>query len=306
MRITITLTYHAEYLTNFSDNQKILLEKCLSVVERIPPVSAAGSADENAWKNCWNWNLTDAAYGQLVLDIKEGRVNAEMKSQGFNYAYRRQTTPTSTSGAAGAPVDGLTAQPNATNPASATGTKPATPVPMHAQKPAPPHIKSPASATSPAVSKAATPAPAENEPVGSAPSKEDREKEKREKKKQKEKEKKAEKAAERAAAAEANSTKKDDGTRKGEKRVNGAPKLELTASEGVAGEEGGSTLSPGGAEGSVTGGAQTPTGRRGSRNPWTLFVKHLPVPITEEEIKDFFGEAKSGVRIWSDFFGLYQ
>src|SRR5258708_5577711 len=75
-----------------SDNQKILLEKALSVVERIPSAVTGGAnnSDENAWKNCWNWNLTDAAYGQLILDIREGRVNAELKSQGFNYAYRRQ------------------------------------------------------------------------------------------------------------------------------------------------------------------------------------------------------------------------
>jgi hypothetical protein len=78
-----------------SDNQKILLEKALSVVERIPSAitTGANNSDENAWKNCWNWNLTDAAYGQLILDIREGRVNAELKSQGFNYAYRRQAAP---------------------------------------------------------------------------------------------------------------------------------------------------------------------------------------------------------------------
>lgn len=69
------------------ENQQVLLNKALNVIEKIPP--APGSAtpngiagEEPAWKNCWNWNLCDAAYGSLVLDIKEGRVSAELKSQG--------------------------------------------------------------------------------------------------------------------------------------------------------------------------------------------------------------------------------
>jgi hypothetical protein len=61
------------------ENQRVLLDKALSVVERVPVV---GGTEEPAWKNCWNWNLCDAAYGSLVLEIKEGRVSAELKSQG--------------------------------------------------------------------------------------------------------------------------------------------------------------------------------------------------------------------------------
>lgn len=66
------------------ENQKILLDKALSVVERVPPTQSSNTAtgEEPAWKNCWNWNLCDAAYGSLVLDVKEGRISAELKSQG--------------------------------------------------------------------------------------------------------------------------------------------------------------------------------------------------------------------------------
>ncbi|KAJ6534023.1 hypothetical protein DFH09DRAFT_993244 [Mycena vulgaris] len=71
------------------DHQRVLLDKALSVVERIP---TAAAGEEPAWKNCWNWNLCDAAYGSLVLDVREGRISAELKSQGFNYAYRRTAT----------------------------------------------------------------------------------------------------------------------------------------------------------------------------------------------------------------------
>ncbi|THH08027.1 hypothetical protein EW145_g2983 [Phellinidium pouzarii] len=86
------------------DNQRILLEKALSVIERVPVVQphigpgGTATGDEPAWKNCWNWNLCDAAYGSLVLDIKEGRVKRTYSTKGFNYAYRRTantTTPNS-------------------------------------------------------------------------------------------------------------------------------------------------------------------------------------------------------------------
>ena len=71
------------------DHQRVLLDKALAVVDRVPlaigqptPGGGPAAAEEMAWKNCWNWNLCDAAYGSLILDIKEGRVNAELKSQG--------------------------------------------------------------------------------------------------------------------------------------------------------------------------------------------------------------------------------
>lgn len=87
------------------EGQRVLLDKALSVVERVPPATGTGgagaggaganpnapggpggnnapAAEEPAWKNCWNWNLCDAAYGSLVFDVKEGRVSAELKSQG--------------------------------------------------------------------------------------------------------------------------------------------------------------------------------------------------------------------------------
>ena len=56
------------------------------MIERIPAAPGSGtgptSGEESAWKNCWNWNLCDAANGSLVLDIRNGRVSAELKSQG--------------------------------------------------------------------------------------------------------------------------------------------------------------------------------------------------------------------------------
>ncbi len=74
--------------TVIDEHQRVLLDKALSVIKRVPPpLHQSGPngqlpVEEPAWKNCWNWNLCDAAYGSLVLDIKDGRVSAELKSQG--------------------------------------------------------------------------------------------------------------------------------------------------------------------------------------------------------------------------------
>ncbi|KAH9442640.1 hypothetical protein Pst134EA_031703 [Puccinia striiformis f. sp. tritici] len=76
------------------EHQRQLLSNALAVANRVPapPPPGSGTAtEEPAWKNSWNWNLPDAAYGSLILDIKEGRIGAEMRSQGFNFAYRAQT-----------------------------------------------------------------------------------------------------------------------------------------------------------------------------------------------------------------------
>ncbi len=76
------------------ENQRILLGNALSVIERVPTQQQAigpganATGEEPAWKNCWNWNLCDAAYGSLVLEVKEGRVSAELKSQGPSRNFR--------------------------------------------------------------------------------------------------------------------------------------------------------------------------------------------------------------------------
>ncbi|KAK4056530.1 hypothetical protein OIO90_002377 [Microbotryomycetes sp. JL221] len=66
------------------DNQRLLLDNALAVANR----SAPSSAEDAAYKNTWNWNLPDASFGSLVLNVREGRVSSELKSQGFNFAYR--------------------------------------------------------------------------------------------------------------------------------------------------------------------------------------------------------------------------
>jgi Protein of unknown function (DUF2433) len=87
-----------------NEAQQNLLNNALGVVDKMPstalggnpfggPVGganagAAGQVDESAFKNMWNFNLADAAFGWLVLEVQDGRIGTEMRAQGFNFAHR--------------------------------------------------------------------------------------------------------------------------------------------------------------------------------------------------------------------------
>ncbi|KAL4786803.1 hypothetical protein BJX76DRAFT_346006 [Aspergillus varians] len=97
-----TVRGEVESAISQNDAQKTLLENALGVVEKMPtvanggnpfggptnPGSASGQVDESAFKNMWNFNLADAAFGFLVLEIESGRIGTEMRAQGFNFAHR--------------------------------------------------------------------------------------------------------------------------------------------------------------------------------------------------------------------------
>ncbi|KAJ9097676.1 hypothetical protein QFC21_004713 [Naganishia friedmannii] len=78
-------------------DQRDYLQKALKVANKIPggtvingkPSQPIDSDEEQAWKNCWNWNLSEASFGQLIFDIRDGRVSARTYSQGLNFGYRR-------------------------------------------------------------------------------------------------------------------------------------------------------------------------------------------------------------------------
>ncbi|TFK43129.1 hypothetical protein BDQ12DRAFT_622014 [Crucibulum laeve] len=266
------------------DNQRVLLDKALSVVERLPPAQpssgpgATATGEEPAWKNCWNWNLCDAAYGSLILDVKEGRISAELKSQGFNYAYRRTATvaPTPTSATAALPTVNVNG--------SFPPTKGSTPVP---ERPAPPHL-TPSTATPPpdATTGKDSPVPRVN---GATPvDKAEREKQKKKEKKER---KDKERAAEREKAADNKGSREGGAGTPDPTAQKGAPTPEPSTSA-VEGKEAEELKSP--TDGSS--GLRTPKTGKPPRHPWTIFMR-MPqtVPVTEAEIRDFFGEAKGGI-----------
>ncbi|KKA24263.1 hypothetical protein T310_1696 [Rasamsonia emersonii CBS 393.64] len=183
-----------------NEAQKTLLDNALDVVNKMPtvanggnpfggPVTAAnagGQVDESAFKNMWNFNLADAAFGYLVLEIENGRIGTEMRAQGFNFAHRTgkpQNTAAATTAAnqAAVPAPQLSGGPPSTN-AAANQNRPA---PQFGQAPAagrgttfqqqqqPPVPQQPAQAKPPtttqAPSQTASPAPVVPKPATPQP-----------------------------------------------------------------------------------------------------------------------------------------
>lgn len=110
-------------------------------MNRLPPSlsdvdddGAESSREEIAFKNLWNFNLPDAVLGWIVLDVNNGHVGAEMKSQGFNFAYRRtmSANPSNTSSHTHSPYAGSSpALSNATFPPRPYSEKYKSPDPQH-------------------------------------------------------------------------------------------------------------------------------------------------------------------------------
>ncbi|KAF8629614.1 hypothetical protein AX15_003355 [Amanita polypyramis BW_CC] len=270
----------AQVETVVDDHQRVLLEKALSVIERIPPSQpstgpgAAATGEEPAWKNCWNWNLCDAAYGSLVLEIKEGRISAELKSQGFNYAYRR------TAMVAATPNSASTALP----PQSTTSTSQP---PVKGHTPAP---DQPVSRQVPEGNKTNAPTPPEAAGLGpGSPTPEAKlnggaPTEKGDKDKTKKKEKKDRKDKE----------KRDGGASTPEVPASTStptPSEPTAAPSELAKQELDELKSP-----TESTGARTPKSNRPPRHPWTIFMRmSTQIMVNEGDIKEFFGEAKGGI-----------
>jgi len=97
-----TVKTEVEPAVSHNEAQQTLLNNALDIVQKMPTVAnggnpfggpvagqgAGGVVDESAFKNMWNFNLADAAFGYLVLEIDAGRIGTEMRAQGFNFAHR--------------------------------------------------------------------------------------------------------------------------------------------------------------------------------------------------------------------------
>ena len=97
-----TVKSEVEPAVSQNEAQQTLLNNALDIVTKMPSVAnggnpfggggipgqSAGVVDESAFKNMWNFNLADAAFGYLVLEIQDGRIGTEMRAQGFNFAHR--------------------------------------------------------------------------------------------------------------------------------------------------------------------------------------------------------------------------
>lgn len=98
-----TVKGEVEPVVSQNEAQQTLLSNALDIVSKMPAVAnggnpfggpvpgqgaGGGAVDESAFKNMWNFNLADAAFGYLVLEIDAGRIGTEMRAQGFNFAHR--------------------------------------------------------------------------------------------------------------------------------------------------------------------------------------------------------------------------
>jgi hypothetical protein len=197
-----TVKTEVEPAVSESDSQQRLLSLALDIVNKMPTIANGGNPfggpapgpqsgviDESAFKNMWNFNLADAAYGWLVLDIDNGRIGTEMRAQGFNFAHRGGKAAPGQ-----APIQ--PAQANTTTAPPASGPSPAGPSPAQgrpggppsnaSQQPRPavatPPVPQQTKATQPArtgpspapaavpkeLTKAATPQPGNNTPANAA------------------------------------------------------------------------------------------------------------------------------------------
>ncbi|KAM6495516.1 Ser/Thr protein phosphatase [Amanita muscaria] len=265
--------------TVIDDNQRILLDKALSVVDRIPSTQpstgpgATATGEEPAWKNCWNWNLCDAAYGSLVLDIKEGRISAELKSQGFNYAYRRTatmaTTPNSTSTAL---------PPHSNISSSQPPTKGHTPAPDHPASLVAETNKANVH-TSPPVTTAvlAPPSPTQDVKLNGNTAFEKIDKDKSKKKDKKDRRE-----------------RRDGGTSTPEVPASTStptPSEPAPPPPDTGKQEAEESKSP-----TESMGVRTPKTNRPPRHPWTIFMRlSNQITVNEGDIKEFFGEAQGGI-----------
>ncbi|KAK0617445.1 hypothetical protein B0T14DRAFT_525209 [Immersiella caudata] len=158
-----------------NEAQQTLLKNALGVVEKMPTTAAGGNpfggaasgqtaaalgqVDESAFKNMWNFNLADAAFGWLVLEIQDGRIGTEMRAQGFNFSHRGAKQQPGTTQLAGvAPGGPATAAQTASVPPS-TQTAPAAPSSQTARQAPQPQAKPAVPTPTPAQVKPATPQP---------------------------------------------------------------------------------------------------------------------------------------------------
>ena len=99
-------------------SQRALLTHALHVALHVPSTlaSSAPTSKDDAFKNMWHWNLPDAHFGSLVLNVSQGRISSELRSQdlGFMSRRRRGSTPSvKVSLPAPAPPPGRASPPNA-------------------------------------------------------------------------------------------------------------------------------------------------------------------------------------------------
>ncbi|KAL9944061.1 hypothetical protein ACHAQF_005173 [Verticillium nonalfalfae] len=187
-----TVKSEVEPAISQNEAQQNLLKNALAIVEKMPSTAAGGNpfggpvqgqaqlgqVDESAFKNMWNFNLADAAFGWLVLEIQDGRIGTEMRAQGFNFSHRgakqqpgaAPAAPQSVSNAMPAPpATQSTAPPPTSRQPSQAASKPTVATPAAAPKPGTPQPAAAPSGPAKEQEKPAAPAAANGSTNGPEP-----------------------------------------------------------------------------------------------------------------------------------------
>lgn len=169
-----TVRGEVESAISSNDGQKTLLENALDVVNKMPSIAnggnpfggpvaagnAAGQVDESAFKNMWNFNLADAAFGYLVLEVEGGRIATEMRAQGFNFAHRTgKPQPSGVPQTVSSGLPATTASPAPTGAARTPVVAPQFGQAPPARAPIPQGQKGPRASPVPVIPKSASPQP---------------------------------------------------------------------------------------------------------------------------------------------------
>jgi cytoskeletal protein RodZ len=194
---------------------------------------------------------------------------------GFNYAYRRSATAASPAPNSANANLSANANVNVGISHSAPPTKISTPAPQ----PDVANAKSLDSSPSPSY----VPKDTSSKPNGT-PSNE---------KGEKEKAKRKDKRKERAERDTKDKDKESKEGGNGDVTPASEQEAQLLQPEASTSEDADQLKSP--ATDSASTGVRTPTSKRPARNPWTIFMR-MAVPADEPEVREFFGEAKDGVR----------
>ncbi|KAK6536664.1 hypothetical protein TWF281_000885 [Arthrobotrys megalospora] len=140
-------TVKGEVMNTVAQNsaQKQLLDNALNIIDKMPSTATGpnpfggsapgskGEVDESAFKNMWNFNLADASFGHLILDIESGRIGTEMRAQGFNFAHR--TGKSSAAAAAAANTAITSAGPSGVEAPAPVGSQPTAPAQVSTTSP---------------------------------------------------------------------------------------------------------------------------------------------------------------------------
>jgi hypothetical protein len=77
-------TVKPEVLPIVQPGQKKHIDNVLQIIE-MASSNEPGVTAEVGFKNIWNFNLPDVNFGSLVLDVKDGQVSSEQRSEGTKF-----------------------------------------------------------------------------------------------------------------------------------------------------------------------------------------------------------------------------